>query len=168
MIMKKVFFSFVIVAAGLLVTSCGNKAANGAGDADSTATEQAATGSKELKAEEKGPGIVVTEQFTFDVPEGWEVENLVESGYVKIALRQPSDQAIAVEIKDGKVADDHKDWKQLDDKTIGDKTYTEKEDGSFRYLLTQLDDSHYLAVFGFHMESGDPVLTKVIESIKLK
>lgn len=167
MIMKKVFFSFVIVAAGLLVTSCGNKAANGAGDADSTATEQA-TGSKELKAEEKGPGIVVTEQFTFDVPEGWEVENLVEGGYVKIALRQPSDQAIAVEIKDGKVADDHKDWKQLDDKTIGDKTYTEKEDGSFRYLLTQLDDSHYLAVFGFHMESGDPVLTKVIESIKLK
>lgn len=166
--MKKVFFSFVIVAAGLLVTSCGNKAANGAGDADSTATEQAATGSKELKAEEKGPGIVVTEQFTFDVPEGWEVENLVESGYVKIALRQPSDQAIAVEIKDGKAADDHNDWKQLDDKTIGDKTYAEKEDGSFRYLVTQLDDSHYLSIFGYHMESGDPVLTKVIESIKLK
>lgn len=167
MIMKKVFFSFVIVVAGLLVTSCGNKAANGASETDSTATEQAA-GSKELKAEEKGPGIVVTEQFTFDVPEGWEVENLVESGYAKIALRQPSDQAIAVEIKDGKAADDHNDWKQLDDKTIGDKTYAEKEDGSFRYLVTQLDDSHYLSIFGYHMESGDPVLTKVIESIKLK
>lgn len=165
--MKKVFFSFVIVAAGLLVASCGNKSAKDASGVDSTVTEQAA-GSKELKEGDKGPGIVATEKFSFDVPEGWEIENYVESGYVKVALRQPSDQAIAVEIKDGKVEDDHKDWKQLDDKTIGDKTYVEKEDGSFRYMLSQLDDSHYLAIFAFHVASGDPILTKVIESINLK
>lgn len=162
--MKKVFFSFVIVAAALLVVSCGNKT-NGGNEADSTATEEVAV--KELKVDEVGPGVATTEDFTVDIPEGWKIENLTP-GYTKFSLRTPNDQAISIDIEDGKAEEYKADWKKLDDKTIGGKTYIEKEDGSFRYLLNQIDDSKFLAVFLFHVDSNDPIIPKVIESIKLK
>ena len=66
--MKKVLFSIAIVAAGLLVASCGNKSEeNKTAEVDGQQTEAAAT------TEEASAGAVAEcDHFKVTVPEGWE------------------------------------------------------------------------------------------------
>jgi hypothetical protein len=62
--MKKVLFSIAIVAAGLLVASCGNKSAANAEGADSTAVEEQAA--EEQQAEKEKPGLIIVKEKTFE------------------------------------------------------------------------------------------------------
>lgn len=63
--MKKVFFSFAIVAAGLLVASCGNKNNAQTTEASEEQTEQAEAAPAEAGA------TAESENFTLAVPSGW-------------------------------------------------------------------------------------------------
>ena len=73
--MKKALFSIAIVAAGLLVVSCGNKSEEKkAAEADGQQTEATAT------ADEASAGAVAEcDHFKVTVPDGWEFNNNTSS-----------------------------------------------------------------------------------------
>lgn len=81
--MKKAFMSFAIVAAGLLVASCGNKNVANAEGADSTAVaseqqteqvaEQAPAAEEKAEALPVGPCTIDFPMFSVDIPDGWKV-----------------------------------------------------------------------------------------------
>ncbi len=74
--MKKVLFSFAIVAACLLVTACGKKAQQE--NSENEAVEQVAEESSDAaEAQEPklpvGPCTIEMDMMSVDIPEGWEV-----------------------------------------------------------------------------------------------
>ena len=165
--MKKVFFSIAIVAVGLFVASCGNKNGNNAEAADSaTVAEEATSTAVELEEEGVGPGILTTEKFVVDVPEGWKVIDKKGTGYIRM---RPSDNGFAsfnVDEKEGDIAEAAKSYKQVGEKKFGDKTYTTYEWGDYGVAMLKLSDTHFVQIM--YKEIDDAVLEKVISSIKYK
>lgn len=161
--MKKVLFSFAIVAAGLLVTSCGNK--NNVGNAQSNETEAAAT-LTELEEDAVGPGMLTTEKFSVEVPEGWKV---VEKKIVGLIRMRPADNGFAcfdIDSKDGDIAEGCKDLKQKGERTAGDNKFITFDWGDYEVAALKVSDDAYFKVT--YKEIDNAVLDKVLASIKAK
>ena len=77
--MKKVLFSFAVVAACLFVTACGSKKAQQENSENEAVGQVAEEASNEAEAQEPklpvGPCTIEMDLMSVDIPEGWEVLN---------------------------------------------------------------------------------------------
>ena len=129
-------------------------------------TEEAAPAAVELEEEGVGPGILTTEKYIVDVPEGWKVIDKKEAGYIRM---RPSDNGFAsfnVDEKEGDIAEATSSFKQAGEKKFGDKTYTIYEWGDYGVALLKLSDTNFVQIM--YKEIDDTLLEKVITSIKFK
>ena len=72
--MKKVLFSFAILAAVATMTSCENKGNKNADSKDSTAVEA----TEAAAAEAEDPNTLSTDAFSMKAPEGWVVDGKID------------------------------------------------------------------------------------------
>ena len=109
------------------VASCGNKNGGNKNATDSTAVaEEAAPAAAELNEEGVGPGILTTEKFVVDVPEGWKVIDKKEIGYITM---RPADNGFAtfsVNEKEGDIAGSWHKQKTEEHLIIGRNFFSEK------------------------------------------
>lgn len=159
--MKKVFFSFAIVAAGLLVASCGNK-----GAANGTEGSEAVEALAELDEDNIGPGMLTTEKFTVEVPEGWKVVDKKVAGRIRM---RPADNDFAdFDINDGTgdIAEGCKNYQPKGERTCGGNKFATYQWGDYEVAALKVSDEAYL--LASYKEIDDAVLNKVLASIKAK
>lgn len=177
--MKKFYQIAIVIVAAIAFAACGNKASDNGETADSTATEQTAEATDEVKEGSMGPCTVSCEKFSIDIPEGWEVRSI-------------EDKAISAgqEYKEGLefVYDDRANYAQerqfkmdkngmedLGEKTYGDNTYAtylwkQGSDSTFSAILKIGDgESSVIKVNTTNVKTADnETVIKVLGSLKLK
>lgn len=138
--MKKVLFSFAIVAAGLLMASCGNQGEKNAQNAESTESAAVEAPAQEQSAEASSAEASATAEcknMTIAVPAGLKInenvteadENLVlldapELGeFESIRVKLDNEYKSAQEMLDQYYNGNESTWKKADDVTIGSYTF---------------------------------------------
>ncbi len=175
--MKKVFFSFAIVAAGLLVASCGSKNGNAEAPADGAEAEVAEG------AEAPAASNVECDKFSLTVPAGWKYSEAGSSSttitldtpdygqFEAVTIYVNNEETSAEQLRD-QYFGDGADKEKAADVTIGNKTFKQL------YYIDSADDNSVLftevdgGVLVIHLSRNLPVeaeaLKPLVESIKLK
>lgn len=176
--MKKALISFAIVAAGLLVASCGNKSSNAEAPADSAESEVA-----EAAEAPAANSAVESEYFTLSVPGGWKYNEDASSStsvtidapdygqFESVVIYINKEETSAEKLRD-QYFGDGADKEKAADVTIGGKTfkhlyYTESADyGSD--LFTEVDGGVLVVSLSRNLPVEAEALKPLVESIKLK
>lgn len=176
--MKKAFFSFVIVAAGLLVASCGNKGANAEAPAEGAETEVA-----EAAAETSDAVQAECDNFTLTVPAGMKYnENGSSSTSINIDVPDYGQfESVTIYLnKEEKSAEklrdqyfgDGADKEKAADVTIGNMTFKQLYYGESADTNSDLFAEVDGGVLVVNLSRNIPVeaecLKPLVESIKLK
>ena len=186
--MKKVLFSFAVLAVVATMTACGNKSAQPVeGQDDATTSEQ----STKAQPAEAAPTVALAttidkETYTIGLPEGWSTLSANDkgcymykgdgkkpseavSGTFIIMQFQPSDGKT---IEDGiKEAVDNMAAKQLDDVTFNGTTYKQlsyTEDGVDGRILVTTDGEQVISFMMARTTPDDPEIQAIINSFKKK
>jgi ABC-type glycerol-3-phosphate transport system substrate-binding protein len=180
--MKKNLLSIAILAAGLLVASCGNKQAAPAPEAP-VADSEASAGLPELKT------TIDKNSFSFAIPEGWQSMPgddeggdkegaMVYKGKDATELMSAAFMMISVGDDEGKTLDEGiKEFQEdakataIDDVTIGGKTYkafTATESGMESTFLLAHEGRKFIAFIIGKASAEDPEVRAIVNSFKLK
>ena len=181
--MKKVFFSFAIVAAGLLVASCGNKSDNNVEGTDSTAVAETNATTEENEETEAQPSAdplqrdFESSDLSVTIPEGWTGEVGVfdeitmttkgENGF------DPKIEVLFMKERDAKelIGNDMNayDLVKTEGVKIGGYTFTTLLSESSKHTkgYAQVGED-VLRVTATFINIDAPEVASVIESIKLK
>ncbi len=177
--MKKFYQIAIVTVAAIAFAACGNKASGNGETADSTATEQTAEATDEVKEGSMGPCTVSCEKFSIDIPEGWKVRSIKDK---EISAGQEykeglnfvyDDRANYAQERQFKM--DKNGMEDLGEKTYGDNTYAtyvweQGSDSTFSAILKIGDgENGVIKVNTTNVKTADnETVTKVLESLKLK
>ncbi len=174
--MKKVLFSFAIVAAGLLVASCGSKGGN------AEANAEAATEAPEAEVAE-APAAVESENFSLAVPAGMKYNENASSStsvtldapdygqFEAVVIYMNKEETSAEALRDQYFGDGAGKEKAAD-VTIGGKTfkqlyYIDSADNNSD-LFTEVDGGVLVVCLSRNVPVEAEFLKPLVESIKLK
>ena len=152
--MKKVFFSFAVIAVAAVIVSCGNKSAQGAEAQEAEATEQAAEVSAEEAAEvsTEDPNLASFDAFTFTLnPDAWKFNGTPNGNKANLMTTSKPNCQASVEQSTMKM----ETWEKInnkDGKDSGDDisaagrtfktTYKENGTGAILLAVTQIDPNN--------------------------
>ena len=180
--MKKVLFSFAILAATAMMVACGNKSQQNTEEQDTAAVAE------EQPSETASVAIVKTidkDAYSIGLPEGWsamsqgDTQCMVYKGsdakpsealngtWVSMEISPSEDKTIEEGIKE---MIEEMGAKQLDDVTIGGTTYKQcsyVEDGVESRILVSGTDN-LVSFMMAHTTPDDPEVQAIISSLKLK
>ena len=174
--MKKVLFSIAIVAAGLLVASCGSKSDNAQNaEAGEEQTEQAEVAEAGATAE--------CENFTLTVPSGWKYNENASSStsvsldapdygqFESVTIYLNKEETSAEKLLD-QYFGDGADKEKAADVTIGDKTfkqlyYVDSSDNNSD-LFTEANGGVLVVSLSKNVPVEAEALKPLVESIKFK
>lgn len=164
------FFQFAIAAAAVCVmAACGNKSANNAESADSTATAQAPS------------NVAETDFFSVTGPDGWEIK--ADNGWDSSKSVRMEDvnsaetfkPAIKVEVYKEKKMQEQVDYytkhgdKKGADLKVGSYTFTTLIGANkVTHCYTELPDGRLMELQLAYLEPEAEVVKQVVESIKIK
>ena len=184
--MRKQVLTFTIMAAGLLVVACGNKSANAAGGADSTAV---AAAPEAAKADVKSSDVKKTYEksdFSIGAPEGWEtmpnddpqstdimllkggIDKMMKDAFVILDIEGAEGASFEEAMKEFQ---ENTKGKLLDDVTAAGITfkhfYIEESEMPGHILIAQQNGKNISFTIGM-AEVDDPDVQAILNSLKLK
>lgn len=172
--MKKLFYSFAIVALGLTLAACSGKTESNPAAADSTAQEP------EPAAAEAPSREIANDLFSVTGPEGWELsdasfgrirmEDVNSSETFKPVIKVGVNKEKSLKDKEDYYLNQTKGYKKGENLTIGAYTFTtfRNEDSQLYSCCADLEGGGVLEVETVYFLPEDERLKPVVESIKLK
>ncbi len=177
--MKKIYQIAIVTVAAIAFAACGSKASGNGETADSTATEQTAEATDEVKEGSMGPCTVSCEKFSIDIPEGWVVrsieDNVISAGqeYKEGLEFVYDDQANYAQERQIKM--EKSGMEDLGEKTLGDNTYAtylwKQDSGDVFSAILKIGDGEngVIKVNTTNVKTADnETVLNVLGSLKMK